>query len=95
LTALRFQFWDDVEENLQNQMHNVVKETICIRLASIEKISPCQGRPPKKLLPVLSNIVEASKAAAVLALHRSNHQAKTNVLNKLTASDFCHTYKYE
>jgi hypothetical protein len=34
--------------------------------------------------------VEASKAAAVLALHHSNRQKakKQNMLNKLTASDF-------
>jgi hypothetical protein len=43
---------DDVEESLQNQKHSVVKETICIRLASIEKISHAKEDPRRSSCPV-------------------------------------------
>jgi hypothetical protein len=80
---------DEVDENLQNQKHSVVKETICIRLASIEKISHAKEDPRRSSCQFLSNIVEASKDRRSLGTApQQPSKPRSNMLNKLTASDF-------
>ena len=83
---------DDVEGNLQNQKHSVVKETICIRLASIEKISHAKEDPRRSSCQFLSNIVEASKGRRSLGIAPQQPSKLRANMNKADCIGICYTY---
>jgi len=85
------------EENLQNQKHSVVKETICIRLGRHRKISHAKKDSRRSFLPVSFEYRGSFQGPPQSwQLHRSNHQkAKSNMLKQADCIKFLLYIQYK